>query len=105
MGNWELLQPTLIRQNQCSSRFSPFIAQLMFQPTQGEFEGHFKQAKSHDHEIVRAPKKCPNAVPRHLQNHAVWLRILKYSVREVICDQALNRMLFQYISIHAGPHT
>ena len=25
--------------------------------------------------------------------------------REVICDQALNQMLFQWISTHAGPHT
>jgi hypothetical protein len=27
------------------------------------------QAKIHDHEIVRAWKKCPKAVPRHFQNY------------------------------------
>ena len=36
-------------------------------------------------------RKCPKAIPTHLQNHAVWSRIL-------------NQMLFQYISIHMEIH-
>jgi hypothetical protein len=64
------------------------------------------RAKSRDHEIVWEPKrKCPIAVPRHLQNHVVFSQILKRSVSEVICDWALNQMLFQWISIHVDPHT
>ena len=63
------------------------------------------QAKSRDHEIVRKPKrKCPKAVPTHLQNHVVWSRTLKISVKD-ICDWVLNQMLFQLFSIYAGPHT
>jgi hypothetical protein len=40
------------------------------------------------HEIVRAQKTCPNTVPRHFQNHVVWSRALKCSVRSyyIACD-------------------
>jgi hypothetical protein len=42
------------------------------------------RAKSHDHDIVRAQKKrCPKVVPRHLQNHVAWSRILKCSVKSM----------------------
>jgi hypothetical protein len=39
------------------------------------------QAKSCDHEIVRAQMKCLKAIPRHLQNHVVWSRALKRGVK------------------------
>jgi hypothetical protein len=32
-------------------------------------------AKSRDHGIVGAQRKCPKAVPPHLQNHVAWSRI------------------------------
>ena len=38
-------------------------------------------------------RKCPKAIPNHLQNHVVWPQTLKRSVK-VICDWALNQMLF-----------
>ena len=37
-------------------------------------------AKSRDHEIVRAKRKYPKAVPRHFQNHVLWSRALKCSL-------------------------
>jgi len=48
--------------------------------------------------------KCPKTVPTHLQNEVVWSRDPQVYY-EVLCNQALNQMLFQWISIHAGPHT
>ena len=50
------------------------------------------RATSRDHEIVRAQRKGPKAVPTHIQNHVVWSR-------------ALNQMLYQWNSIHAGSRT
>ena len=61
------------------------------------------QAKSRDHEIMRAQKKAskghPNIPPKScsvVMDSQVWC--------EVICDRVLNQMLLQWISIHAGPH-
>ena len=48
-------------------------------------------------------RKCPKAVPSHLQNHAVQSQILKCSVK--LCERTLNQMLFQWLSIYTGPHT
>jgi hypothetical protein len=41
-------------------------------------------------------RKCPKAVPTYLQHHVIWSRSC-----EVVCDRALNQMLFQWISIHS----
>ena len=54
----------------------------------------YTQAKSRDHEIVRAPKKCAMAIPRHFHNHVVWSRALKCSMKPYV-TRALNRTLFQ----------
>jgi hypothetical protein len=63
------------------------------------------QAKSHDHEIVRAQKKCPRPSQNTSKNHVVWSHAPKCSVK-VICDWAIKQMLFQWISIHAeSSHT
>ena len=43
---------------------------------------------------MRAQLKCPKAIPGYFQDHAVWC--------EVICDWALNQMLFQRVFIHVG---
>ena len=54
--------------------------------------GHFTHEPSAVTLKLWEPKrKCPKAVPRHLQIHAMWSRTLKC---EVICDWALNQMLF-----------
>jgi hypothetical protein len=43
------------------------------------------RAKSRDYEIVRAQKKVfKGRPPRHLQNHVVWSRILKCSVKSYV---------------------
>ena len=62
------------------------------------------RAKSCDHEIVRAQKKVakgrPKAPPKScsvVMDPQVWC--------EAIWNWSLNQMLFQQISIHAGPHT
>ena len=39
------------------------------------------RAKSRDHDIVRAQRKCPKAVPTHLQHHVVWSQTFKSSVK------------------------
>jgi hypothetical protein len=44
----------------------------------------YTQAKSRDPEIVRAQRKCPKVVPTHLQNHVVWSRALKCSVKSYV---------------------
>ena len=49
-------------------------------------------------------RKYPKAVPRHLQNHVLWARTLKCSVKPYVTGW-LNQMLFQWISIHTSPHT
>ena len=48
------------------------------------------QAKSRDHKIVRAQKKCPKAVPRHFQNHVVWSRTLKFSVKPYVTGPSIH---------------
>jgi hypothetical protein len=62
------------------------------------------RTKSRDHEIVTAQKivskGCPNPPPKSCSV------VTDSQVQcEVICDWALNQMLFQWISIHAGLHT
>ena len=54
------------------------------------------RGKSRAHEIVRAQKKCPKAVPNHFQNHVASVVTGSQVYSEVImCDWALNKMLFQ----------
>ena len=59
---------------------------------------------SRDHEIVRAQKKVSQGRPKTppksrsaVTDPQAWC--------EVMCDRAPDQMLFQRISIHAGPHT
>jgi hypothetical protein len=47
-------------------------------------------AKSHDHEIVSAQKKCLMAVPRHFQNHLVWSRVFECSVKPYVTRPSTN---------------
>ena len=62
------------------------------------------RAKSCDHEIVRAQRKCPKAVPTHLQNHVVWLRTLKCSVKSYVTKPStkcyFNEFLFMQVLTH-----
>jgi hypothetical protein len=49
-----------------------------------------------------SPKgKCPRAVPTHLQSHVVWSWAFKCSVKSRV-TRPPTKMLFQWISIHAG---
>ena len=41
---------------------------------------------------------------RHLRNHVVWSRILKWSMKSYVAG-SINQMLFQRISFHASHHT
>ena len=62
------------------------------------------RAGSRDREIVGAQKTvskgCPNTPPTSCSSVVTDPRVQC----EVTCDRALNRMLFQGISIRAGPH-
>ena len=64
------------------------------------------RAKSRDRVIVRAQKKseCPKAVPR-LPPKSCRVVTDPRVYCEALCDRALNQLLFQRISILAGPHT
>jgi hypothetical protein len=48
-------------------------------------------------------RKCPKAVPTQIQNHVVWSRILKCSVKSYVTGPQPNA--FPWISIHIGLHT
>ena len=55
-------------------------------------------------EIVRAQMKVSKGRPKTLpKSRSVVTDPQVYC--EAICDRALDQMLFQSISIHAGPHT
>ena len=61
-------------------------------------------AKNRDHEIVRAQKKVLKVVLRHLQNHVMWSRILKYSVKAYVTGPStkcyFNTFLFMPVLMH-----
>jgi hypothetical protein len=62
------------------------------------------RAKSRDHEIVRAQKKLSKG--RSNTPPTSYSAVIDPKVQcEAICDRAFNQMLFQWISIHVGPHT
>ena len=53
---------------------------------------------------MRAQKKVSKGRPKTPPKS--WSVVTDLQVQcEVICDRALNQMLFQWISIHVGPHT
>ena len=50
-------------------------------------------------------RKCPKAVPRHLQNHVLWSRTLKCSVKSYVTGPStkcynFNELLFMRILTH-----
>ena len=47
----------------------------------------FTQAKSRGHEIVRAQKGCPKAVPRHFHNHGPEVTTPEVTSSKVIGDR------------------
>ena len=62
------------------------------------------QAKSRDHVMVRAQMKVSNGRPKTPPTSCSSVVTDPWVWCEVICDWALNQMLFQWISIHAGLH-
>ena len=49
-------------------------------------------------------RKCPKAVPTHLQTHVVWSRALKCSVKSYLTGPS-TKCYIKWIYICAGPHT
>jgi hypothetical protein len=62
------------------------------------------RSKSRDHEIVRAQKKCPKAVPRHFQNHVVWSHALKCSVKSYVTGPSTKCYLNEHLLIRVLTH-
>ena len=48
------------------------------------------QAKSHDHEIVSAQKKCPKVVSKLFQNHVMWSHALKCDVKSYVTEPSIK---------------
>jgi hypothetical protein len=47
--------------------------------------GHFThEPRAVTVKLSEPKRKCPKAVPRHLQNHAVWSQTLKCSVKPYV---------------------
>ena len=61
------------------------------------------RAKSRDCEIVSPKQKCPEVVPRHIQNH-VWSRILKCNAKSYMTRPStkcyFNEFLFMQVLTH-----
>ena len=66
-------------------------------------QGNAREPRARDHEIMRAQKKVSKGRPKAPPKSCGVVTDPRVQC-EVICDQALNQMLFQWISIHAGPH-
>ena len=54
---------------------------------------------------LREPnRKCPKAVPTHLQDHVVWSRTLKCSVKSYVIGPStkcyFNEFLFMWVLTH-----
>jgi hypothetical protein len=49
------------------------------------------------------PYGIPQAIPTHLQNHVVWSRTLKCSVKSCV-TRTSTKCYFNGLSIHVGPH-
>ena len=48
-------------------------------------KGHFThEPRAMTMKLWEPERKCPKAIPRHLQNHVVWSRILKCSVKSYV---------------------
>ena len=84
---------------------------LPFKLEQGTESGHnvclgplHTRAKSRDHEIVRAQRKCPKAVPIHLQNHVVWSRALKCSVKAYVIGSSTKCYFNEFLFTQAFTH-
>ena len=55
------------------------------------------QTNSHDHEIVRAQKKCTKPVSWHFQNHILWTRTLKCGVKSYVTGPSTECYSFQHM--------
>ena len=62
-------------------------------PIWSDLRSLYTWSKSRDHEIVRAQKECPKAVPIHFQNHVMWSRDLVVQC-EAMCDRFSTKCYF-----------
>ena len=68
-------------------------------------KGHFThEPRTMTMKLWELKRKCPKAVPRHLQNHVVWSQILKRSVKPYVTGPStkcyFNEFLFMRIHTH-----
>jgi hypothetical protein len=64
------------------------VAQIQsFVHIKAMYKGHFThEPRAMTMKLWELKIKCPKAVPRHLQIHAVWSRILKSSVNSYVTE-------------------
>ena len=70
--------------------------------TQTQTKGHFThEPRAVTLKLWELKRKCPKAVPRYLQNHVVWSRILKCSVKSCVTGPSIkcyfNEFLFMQV--------
>ena len=68
-------------------------------------KGHFThEPRAMTMKLWEPKRKCPKAVPRHLQNHVVWSRTLKCSVMSYVIGPSIkcyfNDFLFMWVLVH-----
>jgi hypothetical protein len=67
-----------------------------------ETKGHFThEPRAMTMKLRKLKRTCPKAVPRHLQNHVVWSRTLKCSVKSYVTGPStqcyFNEFLFMWV--------
>ena len=66
-----------------------------------ENQGHFTQEpRAMTKRLWEPKKKCPKAVPTHLQNHVMWSRTLKYSAKSYVTKPSTKCYFCSYGSSH-----
>ena len=73
--------------------------------TMNENKGHFThEPRAMTMKLWEPKNKCPKAVPRHLQNHVVWLPTLKCSVKSYVTGPStkcsFKKFLFMRVLTH-----
>ena len=82
--------------NSWLSRCHPLISKLCMWVNN---KGHFThEPRSATIKLWEPKRKCPKAVPRHLQNHVMWTRTLKCSVKPYVTGSS-NKCYFLFMRI------
>ena len=68
-------------------------------------KGHFThEPRAVTKKLWEPKRKCPKAIPRHLQNHGLWSRIFKCSVKPYVTGPS-TKCYFNEFLFMQGPHT